>query len=172
MTNTINQTLKTPNPKISSRCTRRVSNLTIDPSGLVRAAHTAAYGGAIAESHQRDRGADAFCGGYRKLIAETEVADVCGRAGWPDRIGAVQHPVWAKNVVARPIAIDDAGLVRPKLSPDLDPETRSCRSPLAGELVGRGDEARRFVADRSKLLRARAGRRGRQSRGRHTGEGQ
>src|SRR5262245_42601728 len=104
--------------------------------------------------------------------AEFEIADDYGRAGWSDRIGPVQHPVWAKNVVAGCIAIDDAGLVGPKLPPDLDPETRSRRSPLAGEFVGRGNEARRFVADRSKLLMARAGGRGRKSRGRHAGEGQ
>src|SRR5262245_52728786 len=107
MTNTINQTLKTPNPKISSRCSRRVRNLTIDPSGLVRAARTAAYGRAIAESHQRDHGADAFGSGHA-LIAE-----VYDRPASPDRIGPVQDPVWAKNVVARRIAIDRAGLVRP-----------------------------------------------------------
>jgi hypothetical protein len=76
----------------------------------------------------------------RKLIAE-----VYDRPASPDRIGPVQDPVWAKNVVARRIAIDGAGLVRPKLPPDLDPETLSRRSLRAGEIVGRGDEARRFV---------------------------
>src|SRR5262249_46118709 len=104
--------------------------------------------------------------------AEFEIADDYGRAGWSDRIGPVQHPVWAQNVVARPLAIHDARLVCPELPPDLDPETGRRGSPLAGEFVGRGDEGRRFVADRSKLLRARAGSRGRQSRSRHAGEGQ
>src|SRR5262245_27057546 len=91
-------------------------------------------------------------------------ARVYDRLASPDRIGPAQDPVWAKNVVARRIAIDDAGFVSPKPPPDLDPETLSRRSRRAGELVGRGDEARRFVADRSGWLRARARGRGRQSR--------
>src|SRR5262245_66045804 len=77
--------------------------------------------------------------------AEFEIADDYGRAGWSDRIGPVQHPVWAKNVVAGRIAIDDAGLVRAKQPADLGAGARSWGLALAGQFITRGVGASGFV---------------------------
>jgi hypothetical protein len=75
-------------------------------------------------------------GGHRKLIVE-----VYNRAASPDRVGPVQDPVWAKNVVARRIAIDGPGLVGPKGPPHLDPETLSSDAATTPDGSWRTDRA-------------------------------